>query len=156
MIIVTTILSLFRPVHAQGYNKNEVKIILNEDGKTGYASPKNKVIDLTGNSPVHKVKFSLWQKKSGHLISLKTNDHTMNVNFVEPTKPDQPSIPGGLECKNNKKWQDKKPKNPLKKSKRHFIINTNKHKNGDCYTYEITVNTGQREILIDPWLIIKR
>jgi len=157
LVAATIIFSLFSCVQAQGHNKNEVKIVLNEDGKTGYASPKNAVIDLRGNSSVYQVKFSLWQEKKGEsLISLKKKDYSMNVNFIKPTKPDQPAQPGDLACKNNKSWQDTKPKNPLKKGKRHFAINTKKHKNGDCYTYEVTVDTGHGKILIDPWLRIKR
>jgi len=143
-------------VQAHNVHKNSVMIILNEDGKTGYASPKNAVIDLKGNSPVYKVKFTLWQVKDGNLISLQNKDYDMTVNFLDQTIPNQTAKPGNLACINNRKWQDIKPNKPLKKGKRHFMINTNKHNDGDCYTYEIIVDTGNKKISIDPWLRIKR
>ena len=143
-------------VHAHNIHKNSVMIILNEDGETGYALPKNAVIDVRGNSPVYKVKFTLWQEKNGELFSLKNKDYDIHVNFIAASKPNQLATPGNLSCVKNKQWRDKKPNNPLKKGKRHFTINTDKHTDGDCYTYEVTVNTGQRKIKIDPWLRIKR
>jgi len=155
--IVILISSAYFLSSAYAYkDKNTVRIILSEDGKTGYASPKNKVIDVSGNSPVYKVKFTLWQKKGIELVSLKNKDYDIHVDFIVPSKPNQPAKPGDLACIKHKQWQDKKPKNPLKKSKRHFVINTNKHTDGDCYTYEVIVNTGQNKINIDPWLRIKR
>jgi len=155
--LVILVSSVFFLSSVQAYNnKNEVRIILNEDGKTGYALPKNKVIDVSGNSPVYKIKFTLWQKKGSELISLKKKDYDIYVNFIASSKPNQPAIPGNLSCVKHKQWQDNKPNNPLKKGKRHFIINTKKHTDGDCYTYEVTVNSGQRKIKIDPWLRIKR
>ncbi len=142
-VLLMSVLCLSTAVMAK--EVNTIDIVLSADHSMGYAEPKNAVID----ADVGKIRFNLFEEVDGARLSLEDKDFDIDVIFVEPTASPY------LSCKRLMKWQDTKP-SKLKRGKRYFKIKANKHRDGDCYTYDLIVTTDKGPILIDPRLIIKR